>query len=115
MIAQGYIVTSRVLASDFERLRIWAWSSRMLLVFAIMGFVPIGCLCAALFGILPLHLTVRWVVLPSTLLTVLVALCYREAGQRALSGLLAGMAATLIYDTARMVFVAAGLWGDFIP
>lgn len=115
MIANGYIGTSSVLESCCERLRLWAWSSRILLVFAIMGFVPIGCLCGALFGILPLHLTVRWVVLPATLLTVLVALCYRDAGRRALGGLLAGIAATLIYDTARMGFVAAGLWGDFIP
>ncbi len=115
MIARGYIETSSVLDSYFERLRLWAWSSRILLVFAIIGFVPIGCLCAALFGILPLHLTVRWVVLPFTILTMLVALYYRDAGQRALYGLLAGMAATLIYDIARMVFVAAGLWGDFIP
>lgn len=98
-----------------QHVRAWAVGNRIVLLFAVMGFVPIGCLAAALFDILPLYLTVRWVVLPTTAWTTGMALWWRDAGKRAGAGLVAGMVATLVYDTVRGACVVYGLWGDFIP
>jgi len=85
------------------------------LFFLAMGFVPIGCLCIALFEWVPLFLSARFVVLPAAALTLVVGLRQPAFGRRALSGLLAGMVACAVYDVARLAFVWAGAWSDFIP
>ncbi|HYO57091.1 hypothetical protein [Archangium sp.] len=85
------------------------------LFFMAMGFVPIGSLCAALFGLLPLQLGLRFVVLPLGLFTIGVGIRYPQLGRLALRGLLVGIVATMVYDLVRLSFVMAGTWGDFIP
>lgn len=99
-----------------------AWTGRFRQLFPIshlffmaVGFVPIGCLCAALFGILPLQLGALFVALPCCVLAVAVGIRYPRAGGLALRGLIAGILATMVYDVARLSFVMAGAWGDFIP
>src|SRR5215212_7168907 len=89
------------------------WIARALL--AALGFVPIGCLCLALFGWLPLPLGTRAIVLPAIALALGVSLYVPSLGRLALRGLLAGMLATAIYDLLRFGFVLSGAWGDFIP
>jgi hypothetical protein len=89
------------------------WIARALL--AALGFVPIGCLCLALFGWLPLPLGTRAIVLPAMALALGVSLYVPSLGRLALRGLLAGMLATAIYDLLRFGFVLSGAWGDFIP
>jgi hypothetical protein len=79
------------------------------------GFVPIACLCAAVFGVLPLSLTARWVVPPLTMLVVATAVWDGELGARAVRGFLAGLAATAAYDLVRLGLVLSGAWADFIP
>jgi len=82
---------------------------------ALLGFVPIGSICLALFGILPLHVSVSWLIFPAAGLAIAVGLHTPALGRQALRGLASGMLATAIYDSARLTFVLGGVWGDFIP
>lgn len=85
------------------------------LLFAIVGFVPIGSLCLALFGLMPLHLSTRFAVLPAAAFGTWLGMRYPRIGWLAFCGLLGGMVATAIYDTIRFAFVWSGVWSDFIP
>lgn len=91
----------------------YSWKSHALL--AALGFVPIGCLCLALFGWMPLQLSTRIGVLPAIGLALVLGLRFPTLGRLALQGMVVGMLATAIYDTLRLAFVAAGAWNDFIP
>jgi hypothetical protein len=91
----------------------YSWKFHALL--AALGFVPIACLCFALFGWMSLQLSTRVVVLPAIGLALLVGLRYPTLGSIALQGLVVGMLATAIYDLVRLTFVLAGAWNDFIP
>jgi hypothetical protein len=82
---------------------------------ALLGFVPIGSLCIALFGLVPLHITVRFVVFPAGVLIVALGLRYQALGRLALLGFIAGVAATTVYDLVRLAFVLSGVLSDFIP
>ncbi|MDB5097380.1 MAG: hypothetical protein JWM80_1801 [Cyanobacteria bacterium RYN_339] len=80
-----------------------------------MGYAPIGALCISLFGILPLHLGTRFLVLPAALVCMVTAIASPAWGRRALAGFLAGVVATAAYDATRLALVWAGVWPDFIP
>ena len=84
-------------------------------LFALMGFVPIGSLCIALFGLVPLYLSARFVVLPICVLLIALGLRYRALGRAALLGFVAGVTATGVYDLVRLALVLSGRWSDFIP
>jgi hypothetical protein len=81
----------------------------------VLGWVPIGCLCLALFGVLPLDVSARALVLPALALAVALGLNFPEQGRVAAVGFLAGMAATVAYDVVRLSLVAVGVWPDFNP
>ena len=85
------------------------------LAFAALGFLPITALSASLFGFIPLHVSVRYVVIPGAFVAVGLAARFRDLGERAFEGLVSGMLATAAYDALRLSLVGAGLWGDFIP
>ncbi len=85
------------------------------LLFLMMGFVPIGSLCIALFGLVPLHLSAQFVVLPAAGFAILLGARYPHLGRLALLGFLAGMIATAVYDIIRFASVWAFAWGDPIP
>jgi hypothetical protein len=74
----------------------------------VAGFVPIGCLCLALFGLLPLVLSARLVVLPLSGLAVLARARHRSLGRSALLGLAVGIVATGVYDLFRLALVLVG-------
>lgn len=82
---------------------------------ASLGFAPIGSLCIALFGIVPLYISARFLVLPAAALIVALGLRYRALGRLALLGFIAGVIATATYDLVRLSLVASGRWSDFIP
>lgn len=82
---------------------------------AALGFVPIGALCLALFGVVPLHLSARFVVLPAVAVTALLAWRSPPWGRLALLGFFAGVVATGAYDVTRLTLVWCGVWPDFIP
>jgi hypothetical protein len=86
---------------------------RWLLVAA--GLAPIGALCGALVGIVPLHRSAPFAVLPVVLAGIAVAARYPAWGRVALAGLGAGALATAIYDVLRFGLIAVGVFGDFIP
>jgi len=85
------------------------------LLYAALGYTPIGALCISLFGILPLHLGTRFIVLPAALACIVLAFISPPWGRRALAGFLAGVVATAAYDATRLTLVWAGVWSDFIP
>jgi Family of unknown function (DUF6789) len=93
----------------------WIAEQRVSAFFAAAGFVPIACLSAALIGFLPLFWTVRLLVMPMAVVAFIVGLRWPATGRLALTGLLAGMIATAVYDTARAGLVLTGVWHDFIP
>jgi hypothetical protein len=72
-------------------------------------------LCISLFGILPLHLGTRFLVLPAAFACVALAIASPAWGRRALAGFLAGVVATAAYDATRLALVWFGVWPDFIP
>jgi len=85
------------------------------LVLTIVGFVPIMSLCMALFQLVSLHATLMPLVLPSVVIAGVIMMRHPTLGREALLGLLAGMAATGLYDLVRLGFIVAGMWRDFIP
>jgi len=82
---------------------------------AALGFTPIGGLCLALFGVLPLWFSAIFVVLPAGVLAITLGVLHPQLGKLAASGLVAGIIATAAYDAFRLSFVIIGIWGDFIP
>jgi hypothetical protein len=82
---------------------------------AALGFTPIGGLCLALFGILPLWFSTIFVVLPAGVLAITLGVRHPQLGKLAASGLVAGIIATAVYDAFRLSFVIIGIWSDFIP
>jgi hypothetical protein len=62
-------------------------------------------------------LTVGSVVLivPAITVALVLGVLFPRHGRLALEGLVAGLAAVLVYDAVRWTFVALGWWGDFIP
>jgi hypothetical protein len=85
------------------------------MLFAALGYAPIGAMCISLFGILPLHLGTRYLVLPAAAACIVLAVVSPYWGRRALAGFLAGVVATAAYDATRLSLVWAGVWPDFIP
>ena len=84
-------------------------------LFVALGFVPIGALCFALFGWVPLHLSARFLVLPSLVLAIALGLKFPHWGRLALLGFAAGVVATAVYDITRLLLVYVDIWPDFIP
>lgn len=84
-------------------------------LFAVLGFVPIMSLCAALFGWVPLHVSVKVLVLPALAAAIALGLARPAWGRIALMGFLAGLVATAAYDVTRLALVWVGVWPDFIP
>jgi hypothetical protein len=84
-------------------------------IFAGLGLVPIGCLCLALFGVLPLGTGTIWLVGPALVLVCLLRLSHPQLGRRALRGLIGGILATALYDCVRFPLILASVWSDFIP
>ena len=85
------------------------------MIFLIVGFVPIASLSGAIFEIIPLHISFKYVVLPAYGLAIIVGIAYWNVGRLALLGLIAGIIAVTLYDMTRWPWVIMGLWGDFIP
>jgi len=77
------------------------------------GFAPIGALCLAAFGALPLSVGATVLVAPAIITVLAVA---TRAPRAAARGLALGILAVFVYDVVcRLPFVAMGVWHDFIP
>ena len=83
--------------------------------FLLVGTAPIASLSGAIFEIVPLHISFKFVILPAYGLAVIVGIAYWNVGRLALMGLIAGIIAVTLYDMTRWPWVIMGLWGDFIP
>lgn len=83
--------------------------------FLLVGIAPIASLSGAIFEIVPLHISFKFVILPAYGLAIIVGIAYWNVGRLALMGLFAGIIAVMLYDLTRWPWVITGLWGDFIP
>lgn len=79
-----------------------------------LGFMPISCLCMALFDWVPLHVSTPLIVLPSCLLFVRICEDNPSIGIKAYRGFFSGMIACGVYDLTRLSFVYFGVWDDFV-
>lgn len=89
--------------------------TRTRVTFFCVGYAPMGALCIALLGLVPLHLSAPFLVFPALAVGIWLGLRQPDWGRLALAGFLAGMIATGIYDALRLSLVWLGIWGDFIP
>ncbi|HCU23526.1 MAG TPA: hypothetical protein DF383_00800 [Deltaproteobacteria bacterium] len=85
------------------------------LVMAGLGFTPIFCLSLSIFGAIPLHMSLRFVIPVVAASQIVLGRRNPELGRRLIFGLLAGMIATGVYDLLRLYIALLGVWGDFIP
>ena len=85
------------------------------LLLSAIGYAPIACLCFAIFGWIPLHISGFTIVLPAYICAVALGIAFPAYGRMALRGLLLGVFATLVYDSTRLPFILSGRWPDFIP
>jgi hypothetical protein len=79
------------------------------------GAAPVLSIPVHVFGLLPIAVTARWVVLPLALTAVLLMTGPTPYGGWARHGLVAGLLAVAAYDAVRLPMVALGRWPDFIP
>jgi hypothetical protein len=70
---------------------------------------------AHVFGLMPMDVTARFLVLPTTVIALVLALGHAPEATPFRRGVLAGLVAVTLYDATRMPFVLTGIWPDFIP
>lgn len=85
------------------------------LVYAAIGFTPIGALTLSVAGVLPLSTGATLLVGFAVLTAVALFYQFPSWGKVALDGFAAGLLAVLVYDAARWITIGLGWWGDFIP
>jgi hypothetical protein len=85
------------------------------LVFLIVGYAAITSLAAAYAEAIPLPITAGLVVIPAAGIIFNMGMRHPDWGRRALTGWIAGIVATIIYDCLRLALVKVGIWGDPIP
>lgn len=86
-----------------------------LALFAAAGALPVLAISFHTFGLLSLADSARFLVVPAAVVAVLLCLARVPETAVVVSGLVAGLAGVLAYDGARIPFVIAGIWPDFIP
>lgn len=84
-------------------------------VFVVAGASPVLAISVHTFGILSLYDAARFLVLPAAAIAIVLCLLKVPETPVVVQGLLAGLAGVLAYDGARIPFVLAGIWPDFIP
>lgn len=84
-------------------------------IFAVAGALPVLAIAIQAFGVLSVADSARYLVLPAAVLALLLSLLKVPETTVVVHGLLAGLAGVLAYDSARIPFVIAGIWPDFIP
>ncbi|PBC69544.1 hypothetical protein BX265_6873 [Streptomyces sp. TLI_235] len=77
--------------------------------------MPVTVIPMCVFGVMPLDVAARFVVLPLTLLYVALVLRPSAPAAWAVRGLVGGLLGVAAYDAMRLPLVAAGIWPDFIP
>jgi hypothetical protein len=85
------------------------------LVFLVVGYAAITSLAAAYAEKVPLPITASLIVIPAAGIIFSMGMRYPDWGRRALTGWIAGIIATIVYDMLRLALVKVGIWGDPIP
>lgn len=85
------------------------------LVFLVVGYAAITSLAAAYAEKVPLPITASLIVIPAAGIIFNLGMRYPDWGRRALTGWIAGIIATIVYDMLRLALVKVGIWGDPIP
>lgn len=81
----------------------------------VAGAAPVLAIPVHVLGLVDIHDTARFGVLPLLAVTLLICAFRTVESIWAVRGLVAGLVAVTAYDGFRFPFVAAGIWPDFIP
>ena len=84
-------------------------------LFVAAGALPVLTIAFHTFGFLSIHDAARFLVVPSAIIAVVLCLMRVPETAVVVHGLVAGLVGVLAYDGARIPFVLAGIWPDFIP
>ena len=84
-------------------------------LFVVAGASPVLAISLHTFGLMSIHDAARFVVIPAAVIAALLCLMRVPEASVVVHGLLAGLVGVLAYDGARIPFVIAGIWPDFIP
>jgi hypothetical protein len=93
---------------------VFYWLARIGL-FVLAGASPVLAISAHTFGFLDIHTAAVLVVVPSAIVATVLCLMRVPESNVVVYGLLGGLLGVLAYDGARIPFVIAGIWPDFIP
>jgi hypothetical protein len=87
------------------------------LILLCAGAAPILAIPAHVFGIVPIHLTALWLIVPIVFLSIALLVWRPRPHDRVtMGGFLAGLIAVAAYDAFRLPTVySLHWWGDFIP
>lgn len=84
-------------------------------IFVAAGALPVLAISIHAFGLMSIADSARFLVLPATIIAVLLCVLRVPETSVVVHGLLAGLVGVLAYDGARIPFVIADIWPDFIP
>jgi hypothetical protein len=84
-------------------------------VLVVAGALPVLSISLAVFGVLPMTASARYLVVPFLLAAVVLVAAGSVESRRAVVGFLAGLVAVSAYDAVRMPLVFLHIWPDFIP
>lgn len=85
------------------------------LIYAAIGFTPIGALALSLVEVVPLHISAPLLLGLAAIAGATIAVVASNFRRPALLGLAAGVVAVTVYDCTRLPFAIWGGWPDFIP
>jgi hypothetical protein len=84
-------------------------------LFVLAGASPVLAISAHTFGLIDIHTAAVFVVVPSAIIAAMLCLARVPESSVVVYGFLGGLLGVLAYDGARIPFVIAGIWPDFIP
>ncbi len=92
-----------------------AVAAARLIVLFIAGAMPVLSISLQVFGLIPLAVAARYIVIPMTFAALIIMLGPSVLGAWAVEGAIAGLVAVTAYDAVRLPLTYSGFMNDFIP
>jgi hypothetical protein len=92
-----------------------AVAAARLIVLFIAGAMPVLSISLQVFGLIPLAVAARYIVIPLTFAALIIMLGPSVQGAWAVEGAIAGLVAVTAYDAVRLPLTFSGFMNDFIP
>ncbi len=113
--ADGAGVLTEAVGESAGSLPLTPGSIVRIVVFWLAGAMPVGAIPLHVMGVLPIHDTALFIVLPLAVTAVVLAVGGSYEASWARRGAAAGLVAVLAYDGMRLPMVLLNIWPDFIP